>query len=88
MSLFEKYKGKKIEVEYETGYHYMIEYLGEKTLTWHALSKAAEGAKMDGTEDFDYYEIGDEMYDINWVEESGLVYPRSLILKMAKCMPL
>lgn len=32
MSIFEKYQGKRIDVNYETGYHFVIEYLSEKEL--------------------------------------------------------
>ena len=44
MSLYEKLKGKKVDVNYETGYHFVIEYLSDNELEWEALADAAEGA--------------------------------------------
>lgn len=73
MSIYEKYQGKKIDVNYETGYHFAIEYLDETTLKWHALSKTAEGGKEEETVTYSYYEIGDDMYNVNWIEDTGIV---------------
>ena len=44
MSIYEFTKGKKVDVDYETGYHFVITYLSENKLHWDALSKTAEGA--------------------------------------------
>ena len=46
MSVFEKYQGKRVDVNYETGYHFVIEYLSENELKWTALAKRAEGARV------------------------------------------
>ena len=73
MSLYEKLKGKKVDVNYETGYHFVIEYLSDNELEWEALADAAEGAPKKEKEPFSYYEIREGLYNINWIEESGLV---------------
>lgn len=73
MSIFEKYQGKKVDVNYETGYHFIIEYLSENELRWKALAKRAEGAPEVEYEPYVSYEIGEDEYMVNWIEESGLV---------------
>ncbi len=73
MTIYEKYKGKKIDVNYETGYHFVIDYLSENELQWTALAKEAEGAPSQEKEPYSSYEIGEDLYNVNWIEESGLV---------------
>lgn len=73
MSIFEKYQGKRVDVNYETGYHFVIEYLSEKELKWTALAKRAEGAPEVEYEPYVSYELGNDEYMVNWIEESGLV---------------
>ena len=73
MSIFEACKGKRIDVNYETGYHFEIQYLSESELKWKALSKAAEGAPTEESEPYSSYEIREGLFNINWIEESGLV---------------
>ena len=43
ISIFEKLNGRKVDVNYATGYHFIIEYLSENELQWEALAKTAEG---------------------------------------------
>ena len=66
MSVFEKYQGKRVDVNYETGYHFVIEYLSENELKWTALAKRAEGAPEVEKELYDSYEkkfgMDDETY--------------------------
>lgn len=73
MSIYEAYRGKKVDVNYETGYHFIIEYLSENELRWKALAKTAEGAPAIEEEPYVSYELGNGIYMINWIEESGLV---------------
>lgn len=73
MSVYEYTKGKKVDVDYETGYHFVIEYLSEDELAWTAQSKTAEGAPDHETEPYSSLKIGEGRYMVNWIEESGLV---------------
>lgn len=73
MTIFEKCKGKRIDVNYETGYHFVIEFTSEKELKWKALAKTAEGAPAVETEPYSSYELSHDVYMVNWIEESGLV---------------
>ena len=73
MSIYEFTKGKKVDVDYETGYHFVITYLSENKLHWDALSKTAEGAPAHEDEPYTSYDLGDGKYMVNWIEESGLV---------------
>lgn len=73
MSIYESYEGKTVDVNYETGYHFEIQYLSETELQWKALAKTAEGAPAIEKEPYSSYEIGNGVYMVNWIEESGLV---------------
>lgn len=73
MSIYEFTKGKKVDVDYETGYHFVITYLSENKLHWDALSKTAEGAPAHEDEPYTSYDLGDGKYMVNWIEVSGLV---------------
>ncbi|MEE8808419.1 MAG: MoaF N-terminal domain-containing protein [Lactimicrobium sp.] len=73
MTIYETYKGKKVDVDYETGYHFIIEYLSENELEWTALGKLAKGAPSKEKEPYVSYDLGDGKFMVNWIEESGLV---------------
>lgn len=73
MSIYEKCLGKKIDVNYETGYHFVIEFLSEDELEWHALAKTAEGAPAIEREPYSSIEMAPGVYMLSWIEESGLV---------------
>ena len=67
MSIYEFTKGKKVDVDYETGYHFVITYLSENKLHWDALSKTAEGAPAHEDEPYTSYDLGDGKYMVNWI---------------------
>lgn len=73
MSIYDFCKGKKVDVNYETGYHFIIEYLNDEQLQWKALAKTAEGAPSVEKEPYSSYELSEGIYMVNWIEESGLV---------------
>ncbi|MDD6461560.1 MAG: MoaF N-terminal domain-containing protein [Bifidobacteriaceae bacterium] len=73
MSIYEYCKGRKVDVDYETGYHFVIEYLSDNELQWTALSKTAEGAPNHESEPYSSYELGEGIFMVNWIEDSGLV---------------
>lgn len=68
-----EYTGKTIEVIYETGFHYKIEYLQDNKLRWTNLGKGAPGAPESAEETYYLYDQGNNQYMMNWVEEGGLV---------------
>lgn len=72
MTIFNKVNGKKVEVEYETGAHYLMTYLSETELKWEALGELAEGEAPEGVEPYVFYNISDGIYNINWIEKDGL----------------
>lgn len=73
MTLFEKLNGRKMDVNYENGYHFVIEVLDDHKIRWTALSKRAEGAPAVEEEPYSSLEISEGVYMLNWIEESGLV---------------
>lgn len=73
MTMFEAVRGRKVDVNYETGYHFVIEYLSERELQWTALAQTAEGAPAVEREPYSCMDLGGDRYMVNWIEESGLV---------------
>ncbi|SDC58118.1 hypothetical protein [Parafannyhessea umbonata] len=43
MTIFEKAQGKRVDVDYESGGHYVIDYLSESEPRGNALSKVGGG---------------------------------------------
>lgn len=73
MNIFEYAGNRKVDVNYETGYHFVIQYLSDKELQWTALAKRAEGAPAVEKEPYSSYELSKGVFMVNWIEESGLV---------------
>jgi len=67
-----KYVGKTIDVKYDSGLHYTIEYVDEKTLKWTALADGVAGADESGTETFYCFEAADDVFAFDWIEEEGI----------------
>lgn len=72
MSIFNKLEGKKVEVEYETGAHYLMSYLSESELKWEALGELAEDEAPEGVEPYVFYQIAEDIFNINWIENDGM----------------
>lgn len=68
-----KYDNKSVIADYETGYLFQIDYLGNNKLRWTSLKERTDGAPMSAEETFAYREISDDVFFINWIEEGGLV---------------
>lgn len=73
MELKERLHGRKMDVNYETGYHFQIEFLDANTIRWYALSKTAEGAPSVEEEPVSVMEIAEGVYFQSWIEASGIV---------------
>lgn len=84
MTLFEKLKGKKLDVKYETGFHFIMEYIKEGKLKWTSVGEVEDGGPSEEVESYQVKEIGDEEYFVNWVEEGGLTVSQVLNLKEGK----
>jgi phenolic acid decarboxylase len=76
-----KYVGAKIDVNYETGYHFEVEFLSDSKLRWTSLKERDDGAPMVGEETFYPYELDDGIYAINWIEDTGIVVAQNLNFK-------
>lgn len=79
MNIFEKLKGKKIDLRYEeTGYHFLMTYLSEKELKWEAQFEVAEGEETEAIESYIASAVSDDVYTIHWVESTGLTVSQTL----------
>jgi len=73
-----KHVGQSIELLYETGYHFRVDYLSDNKLKWTSLAARTDGAPETGEETFYCYELGDDLYIISWVEDTGFVVSQTL----------
>lgn len=72
MTIFEKINGRKLDVNYETGFHFHMTYLSETELKWEAQHEVEPEEAPEGVEPYSFYEISDGIYNINWIEEEGM----------------
>lgn len=72
MSIFNKLNGKQVEVAYETGAKYVMNYLSESELKWEVLGEVPEGEVASAVEPYAFYHIADGIYNINWIEQDGM----------------
>ena len=84
MTNFEKLRGRKLDVNYETGFHFEMTYLSDKKLKWKALYEVEEGEATEGVEPFYSYEISDGIYNINWIEQEGMTVSQILDFNTGK----
>lgn len=68
-----KYDNKSVIVAYETGYLFQIDYLGDNKLRWTSLKEGTDTSPISAEETFSFVEIADDIFFINWIEESGTV---------------
>lgn len=73
-----KYTGKTVELKYETGYHFKVEYLTENKLRWTSLKERTDGAPMTGEETYYLNRQADEIFTLNWIEDTGLSVSQNL----------
>lgn len=78
MTLYEKLKNKKLDVIYETGYHFHMKYEEEGKLRWEAIGEIEEGELREEVEFYDAYEIQKNLYFVSWIEESGFTVSQIL----------
>lgn len=81
MSIINKLQGKKVEVEYETGAHYLMSYLSESELKWESLGELADGEAPEGVEPYVFYQITEDIFNINWIENDGMTASQILDFK-------
>ncbi|GAA3580598.1 phenolic acid decarboxylase [Kribbella ginsengisoli] len=73
--------GQKVQVTYENGSQYEVEYLSPDKLRWTAL--AGETAGNSGVESPVITELGDDRYWLNWLEDDGTTISQVLDLASA-----
>ncbi|MDR2929728.1 MAG: hypothetical protein LBV06_02295 [Propionibacteriaceae bacterium] len=72
------YTGRSIEVKYDTGYHFRIDYLPNHQMRWTSLKKRTDGAPMTGVETYHLHQQGEHIFTLNWIEDSGLSVSQNL----------
>lgn len=79
-----KYVGKTVELKYETGYHFKVEYLTESRLRWTSLNERDDGAPVTGEETYCLNQQTDDIFTISWIEETGFSVSQNLDFKSMK----
>lgn len=72
-----EYIGKAVELEYETGAHYKVEYLTEDTLRWTSLIERGDRPNS-GEEHYYMNKQADGIYTLSWVEKTGISVTQNL----------
>lgn len=72
------YVGKSIEVKYETGYHFRIDYLSNTKMKWTSLVERTDGRPMVGEETYYLNEQADNIFTVTWIEETGVTVAQNL----------
>lgn len=67
-----KYVSKSVEVKYDSGLHYRIDYIDNEKLKWTDLGTGIDGAPAFAIESYYWSEISENVFTINWIEESGI----------------
>lgn len=73
-----KYIGKTVELKYETGYHFKIEYLTENRLRWTSLKERTDGAPMTGEETYYFNQQAQNIFTLSWIEDTGFSVSQNL----------
>lgn len=75
-----KYIGKSIELNYENGNSFIIDFINKDKLKWRMLDK--ENTKnIIGLEYFNWNEVSDDIFLLSWIEESGQTISQVLNFK-------
>lgn len=73
-----KYVGKSVELKYETGFYFRVDYLTENTLRWTSLKERTDGAPMTGEETYYLNQQGDNIFTLSWIEDTGFSVSQNL----------
>ncbi len=72
--------GKSLEVKYETGYHFKVDYLTENKLRWTSLAQRSDGAPMTGEETCYLHQQTNDIATVSWIEDTGITVSQNLDL--------
>ncbi|MDR2974253.1 MAG: hypothetical protein LBV00_06010 [Propionibacteriaceae bacterium] len=70
--------GRSIEILYNTGYHFRVDYLPDQQLRWTSLADRADGGPLTGTETYHLHQQSPTIFTLNWIEDSGLTVSQNL----------
>lgn len=62
--------GKTVEVQFETGYHFRLDYGKDNQMTWTSLSGENKGQSE--TEQIYVHKLSKDLYTVNWIESTGI----------------
>ena len=73
-----KYVGKSVELKYETGFHFRMDYLSDNELRWTSLNEPTDDSPTTGEEIFYINQQAENIYTISWIEDSGFSVTQNL----------
>lgn len=73
-----KYVDKSVELKYETGFHFRVDYLSNNRLRWTSLKERTDGAPMTGEETFYWNQQTDNIFTLSWIEDNGFSVSQNL----------
>lgn len=82
-TLFQKLQGKKLDLNYTSGDHYIVTVLSETQLNWLSIG-TSDGGPTTETEAYTVREVGQDVYFVSWMEQSGMTVSEVIDLKQGK----
>lgn len=73
-----EHTGRTVELKYDTGYHFRVEYLAENKLRWTSLKERTDGVPMVGEETYCFNRQTDKIFTLSWIEETGFSVSQNL----------
>lgn len=80
-SIMERLNGKKLELKYDSGDHYIVHYVDDEHIHWQAVGAPTDGGPAEETDKSVYHALGDDVYLVNWIENSGMTVSEVIDLK-------
>ena len=77
MTPYQQFAGKKLDITYETGYRFIVEYASEEQLKWTSIG-VSDGGPTEETDSYHAYQLGEGRYFVNWVEAGGMTVSQVL----------
>lgn len=73
-----EYTGKSIEIQYENGNHYKVDYISDNKLRWRSLVERTDGLPLSGDETYYLNQQADNIFTVSWIEETGATVTQNL----------
>lgn len=82
-SLYQRLQGKTLDLNYTSGDHYHVTVLSDTQLRWKSLG-VSDGGPAEETEAYTVKQVGQDVYFVSWMEQSGMTVSEVIDLGQGK----